>query len=305
VALLTKGPFEWHHAKGLETLCVRHAALGFAQALPGHPYEAVEPERPGQPRCDLMLLIADLAVEVRFLTARRPPEPANPKLLAPLLALSYAQNRAAAASEPRAAPAEQLAGFGAEGAGSVLYPLKEGVARGVDTEETLALVRGEHVVFVTKSFAKARTDWIGWTLFNQASTQSIVWDPARTPPVASVWPPSVFVEPGLAATPLPGPLEAMRAQLAGGAITPVSKEQLATALRRLFGGSEPLAQPVTPAMKRTYGDYLKASCDDRALWRLVDDGLAQVVHAYDLHGFAIVLWRELTPSATIVPFPAP
>jgi hypothetical protein len=40
--------------------------------------------------------------------------------------------------------------------------------------------------------------------------------------------------------------------------------------------------------------YLKSSCDDAALWRIIDDGLAQVHNAYDLRGFAAILWRELT-----------
>jgi hypothetical protein len=289
----TPEPFEWHHAHDVETMCVTSPDIGFFQALPGHPYETREPVRPGQPPCDLMATVADLAARVRYRRAQRPASPEDPILLAQLLALTYARARSSDPGEPRPAPADQLAAFGAEGAASVMYPLADPASRDGDTEETLVLVRGDHVIVITKSFTRATTDPIAWALFNQASTQSIVWDPARRPPVASVWPPGVFLEPGVAATARPGPRATLRAALAASAAGSDDERALAEALRRLFGGSEPLAQPVTPAMKQTYADYLKASCDDRALWTAIDVGLAQVENAYDLHGFAIVLHREL------------
>jgi hypothetical protein len=112
-----------------------------------------------------------------------------------------------------------------------------------------------------------------------------------------VWPPSVFVEPGVAGKPKSEPLAALKRGLSTTQVPPKEKELLADALRVLFGGSAPLAQPVTADMKKIFAGHLKASCDDRALWKLVDDGLARVENAYDVHGLAIVLWRELTGRA--------
>jgi hypothetical protein len=123
------------------------------------------------------------------------------------------QKRAVTPVEPHAAAPEQLARFGAEAAASVMYELADGADDEANAEEVLVLVRGEWAMVIAKSFDKAKTDWIAWTLFNQAATQSIVWDPARIPPVESVWPPSVFVEPGIAATPKPQALEAVRREL--------------------------------------------------------------------------------------------
>jgi hypothetical protein len=281
-------PFEWEHAPGLETLWLHDTRSGFCQLVPGHAFQAVEPHS------DLLVIVGDLRVKMRYRLVPRPAGSPPGTELAPLLALAWARTRAESPGEPTLAPPAQLAGFGVDGAASLMYTLTPGIDREADTEEILVLVRGAQVMSIVKSFAQARTDWIGWTMLNQAATQSIVWDPARRPPVASVWPDGAFVEPGVFATARPGPRDAMRAQLSASAIAPAEQQALATALRRLFAGSEPLAQPVTDDMKRTYADYLKASCDDRALWALVDDALLQVRHAYDLHGFAIVLWRELT-----------
>jgi hypothetical protein len=35
------------------------------------------------------------------------------------------------------------------------------------------------------------------------------------------------------------------------------------------------------------------SCNGTSLWRAIDKGLSMVQNAYDLHGFAITLWREV------------
>lgn len=289
--------FDWHHSADLETLCVVGDEIGFFQALPGHPYEVIGPGQPDPLPCDLLVAVADLGVQVRYRLARRPDGPDDPQALAQALAYTYPKARSPEPGEPRPAPAEQLARFGAEGAASILYPLRDGIARGFDSEETLVLVRGDRAIVVTKTFTRAKTDPIAWALFNQASAQSIVWDPARRPPVASVWPRSVFLEPGVHGVAKPEPRAALLAALHASSTEPSTgsndERALAEALRRLFAGSEPLAQPVTPEMKHTYGDYLKASCDDRALWTVIDTGLALVENAYDLHGFAIVLWREL------------
>jgi hypothetical protein len=290
----TTKTFDWHHSADLETLCVVGDEIGFFQALPGHPFEVTEPSRPGQLPCDLMVLVADVGAQVRYRLAQRPSGPDDPNLLAQVLAYTYPKARSPEPGEPRPAPPEQLAQLEVDGAASILYPLGNGIARGFDTEETLALVRGDRVVVITKTFARAATDPIAWALFNQASTQSIVWNPARRPEVASVWPPSVFLVPGVPGESRPGPRALLRAALDASSATSDDRRALAEALRRLFGGSEPLAQPVTPEMKKTYADYLKATCNDRALWDAIDGGLARVENAYDLHGFAIVMWRELT-----------
>jgi len=285
-------PFDWHHSPDLETLCIVGSELGFFQALPGHPFEWTEPAQPGQPPCDLAVQVADLGVHVRYRLAPRPAGPGDPQQLAQGLAYTYPRARSDQPGEPRSATTDQLVRFGADGAASILYPLKAGVAHGFDREEALALVRGDHVVVITKTFSSA-IDPIGWALFNQASTQSIVWDPARRPAVASVWPPSIVLEPGVQGTARPGPCAALRAALRTSTAGADDRRALAGALRRLFGGSEPLAQPITPEMKRTYADQLRASCDDRALWTAIEIGLSMVQNAYDLHGIAIVMWREL------------
>jgi len=290
---MTAKTFDWHHSADLETLCVVGDQLGFFQAVPGHPFEVSEPVRPGQPPCDLMLRIADLGAKVRYRLAQRPSGPDDVSLLAQALAYAYPKARSTEPGEPRTAPPEQLARFGADAGASVLYPLREGVERGLDTEETLALVKGDRVIVITKTFARATTDPIAWALFNQASTQSIVWDAARRPPVASVWPPSAFLAPGVKGTPLPEARASLRTSLDASTAGPDERRALADALRRMFGGSEPLAEPVTADMKAVFADALKASCDDRALWETIERGLALVSNAYDLHGFAIVLWREL------------
>jgi hypothetical protein len=240
-----------------------------------------------------MVVLADLGVQVRYRLAARPSGPDDPQLLAQALAYGYPRARSEEPDEPRPAPTQQRMAFGVDGAASVLYPLRDGVARGFDSEETLALVRGDRVVVVTKTFSSA-IDPIAWALFNHASTQSISWDPGRRPPVASVWPPGVFLAPGVQGTARPEPRAQLQAALQASAAEPEDKRALAAALRQLFGGSEPLAQPVTPRMKQTYADFLKASCNDRALWDAIDIGLALVENAYDVHGLAIVLWRELS-----------
>lgn len=296
--MTTTKPFDWHHSSDLETLCVVGEEIGFFQALPGHPFERSEPSRPGELPCDLALLVADLGAQVRYRLAPRPSGPDDPQLLAQALAYSYPRARSDEPGEPRSAPDEQRARFGVDGAASILYPLKEGVARGFDREETLALVRGDRVVVITTTFSSA-VDPIAWALFNQASTQSITWDPARRPPVATVWPHGVFLEPGVKGTARSEPRAALRRLLAESAASADDKRALAEALRRMFGGSEPLAQAVTPEMKRVYAEVLKASCNDRTLWATVDAGLVLVENAYDVHGLAIVLWRELTP--TLIP----
>ena len=285
--------FEWHHAADLETLCVVGESIGFFQAVPGHPFEVSEPTRPGQPPCDLMLRIADLGAKVRYRLGPRPSGPDDPRLLAQTLAYTYPKARSPEPREPRTAPPEQLARFGADAAASILYPLREGTERGLDTEETLALVKGDRIVVITKTFARATTDPVAWALFNHASTQSIVWDAARRPRVASVWPPGTFLAPGVKGTPLPEARAALRAALDASTAGPDERRALADALRRMFGGSEPLAEAITADMKATFADALKASCNDRALWATIDGGLALVSNAYDLHGFAITLWREL------------
>jgi hypothetical protein len=287
--------WQWHHAPGLETMCVTNAELGFFQALPGCPWEVTEPTPPGQVPCAFMAMIGELEMPVRYFMMRRPPHAMDPALLAPLLARTWAQGRAAELGETRPAPAEQLARFGVEGAGSIQYTLKAGVGERVDTEETLALVRGDSVLFIVKSFAKAKMNPISWALFNSASTQSISWrGPGQPlPPVASVWPASVFLEPGVQGQAKPEARNRLQAALHGSEAGSADEGALAKALTALFGGSEPLAQPVTADMKKTYADYLKASCDNRVLWGAIDHGLTMVENAYDLHGFAIVLWREI------------
>ena len=289
---MTPPPFDWHHAPELETLCVVGKAIGFFQALPGHPFERSAPGGPGQLPCDLMVMLADLGVQVRYRLAARPSGPDDPQLLAQALAYAYPKARSDQPDEPRPASAQQLMSFGVDGAASALYPLRDGVARGFDREETLALVRADRVVVITKTFASA-IDPIAWALFNHASTQSISWDPGRQRPVASVWPRGVFLAPGVHGTARPEPRAQLQAALQASAAGPDDKRALAAALRQLFGGSEPLAQPVTPQMKQTYADFLKATCNDRGLWAAIDVGLALVENAYDLHGLAIVLWREL------------
>jgi hypothetical protein len=288
-------PFDWHHSSDLETLCVVAGEIGFFQALPGHPLERTEPVLLGQLPCDLAVLIADLGVQVRYRLAPRPAGPGDPQLLAQALAYTYPRARSDQPGQPRPAPVDQRVQLGADGAASILYPLKDGVAPGFDREETLALIRGDRVVVITKTFSSG-IDPIAWALFNQASTQSIVWDPAGCPPIASVWPPGVFLEPGVHGIARSGPRTALLAALSASSAGPDDRRALRDALRRLFGGSEPLAQPITAAMKNSFADQLKASCDDRALWKVIDVGLAMVENAFDLHGLAIVLWRELVPS---------
>jgi hypothetical protein len=290
----TTKTFDWHHSSDLETLWVVGEDIGFFQALPGHPFELTEPSRPGQLPCDLTVMVGDLGARVRYRLARRPSGPDDAGVLAQALAYTYPKVRSPEPGDPRSAPPEQLARFGADGAASILYRLADGIEPGFDTEETLALVKGDRVVVITKTFAGAKTDPIAWALFNQASAQSIVWDPARRPAVASVWPPGVFLAPGVHGAARSEPRAALRAALDASAAGSGDRRALADALRRLFGGSEPLAEPVTAEMKKTYADYLKTACDDRALWGAIDAGLALVENAYDLHGLAIVLWRELT-----------
>jgi hypothetical protein len=273
---------------------IRDSRCGFSQLLPGHPCHAVEDPGPGRPACDFLVTSAELPIKVRYLLKPRPANALDPKLMAPALALVYARSRGESPGEPSPAQSQQLAGFAAEGAGSILYALQPRLEDDVDTEETLVLIRDRWVMFVSKSFAKERIDPVAWSLFNGAATQSIVWDPTRTLPIESVWPPSLFLEPGVAGNAKPGPRDAFRRALAAQQIAPAEKEGLARALRQLFGIGEPPTQPVTAEMKQTMSRYLRAACDDQRLWQIVDDGLAQVVIAYDLHGLAIVLWRELT-----------
>jgi hypothetical protein len=123
-------PFDWHHAPDLETLCVVGEGIGFFQALPGHPFERTEPSRPGQLPCDLTVMLADLGVQVRYRLAARPSGPEDPQLLAQALAYAYPKARSDKPGEPRSAPPQQLAAFGVDGAASVLYPLRDGVAPG-------------------------------------------------------------------------------------------------------------------------------------------------------------------------------
>ena len=293
-------PFDWHHAPDLETLCVVGDAIGFFQALPGHPFERTESSRPGQLPCDLMVMLADLGVQVRYRLAARPSGPDDPRLLAQALAYAYPRARSDHPDEPRPAPAPQLLAFGVDGAASILYPLRDGAAPRFDREETLALIRGDRVIVITKTFSSS-IDPTAWALFNHASTQSISWDPGRRPPVASVWPPGVFLAPGVQGIAQPEPCAKLQAVLQSSAAGPDDKRALAAALRQLFGGSEPLAQPVTPQMKQTYADFLKASCNDHSLWAAIDLGLALVENAYDIHGLAIVLWRDLTEPVSSEP----
>jgi hypothetical protein len=290
--------FDWHHAPGLETLCVVSEDLGFFQALPGCPFEMTEPTPPGQVPCAFMLMIGELEVPVRYYLMRRPPDAIEPALLGPLLARTWAQRRGTELGETRPATAEQLARWGVEGAGSVQYRLAPGVHRdaGLDREETLALVRGDSVLLVAKSFQQAKLDPLAWALFNAASTQSISWrGPGQTlPPVASVWPATnVFVQPGVRAEAKPQ-AQALVADAFDGAEPDGKEEQaLAAALRGLVGGSEPLAQPLTPEMKQTLGEHLKSTCESPILRSAIDLGLSRCKSSYDLRGFAILAWRAL------------
>src|SRR5262249_29437854 len=154
--------WEWRHAEGLETMCVTNAELGFFQALPGCPWEVTEPVRPGQVPIAYQVMIGELEMPLRYYVMRRPPHAIEPELLAPLLARTWAQGRGAELGETRPATVEQLARFGVESAGSVQYTLKPDVVRGADTEDTLALVRGDTVLFIVKSFAKAKMDPLAW-----------------------------------------------------------------------------------------------------------------------------------------------
>lgn len=266
---------------------------GFSVAFPGHPHRTPILNHDDVPSHDARVMIKDIPVEIRMRVDKRP-EGIQATPLAIALAQTFAGNRTR--SEIKVSPAQekQRKLWTVEGAASTMYPLKTFDPSGADSEEVLVLVRENHVVTLTKSFAGAFTDSTRWTLFNSACAGSIRWNPRKVAKqVPHLWPRSTFLDPGIQGT-LP---EIRRAEAR--ALTtrlPRSPELLKEAFPRLdtlIHGSEPPWDPFDEDLRTFVGRYLSEVFDRTAIRAYVEQEMARLQCAHDMRGLALILRKAL------------
>lgn len=277
------------------------ARCGYSQVFPGRPSLRPCEPRPGEPRADAEVAIADLPLVVR-LRLDRMPAGLEARGVAASLCQAFANNRSGAASQVSTASATQLAAWGAAGACSALYPLP-----GTDEhEEVLVLARpgdgATWAMVITKRFSSS-IPRVPQAAFTAAASAELRWRPGEPAPARppAVWPESTFLEPGVACDLLPQRVEAMEGLAAGLAgAEPAALERVAERLAPLaLGASDAPASAVTDEMRATFARYLADVAEPAVVVELFARSLAEVHTAHDLRGLAIWLLKIVLTAASL------
>jgi hypothetical protein len=275
---------------------------GFSVAVPGYP-ERIAVDPTAQPVRHAVLRLQAAPIEVGFRLDRIPTHIAAEALM-PLIATAYAGGESDVAPEITIAGEELRRPWGAEGAASAIYPLKEPAPWGADVGEVTMLGRSAGpdeltMMVVSKRFDRQRVSPFVWASFNAAMMGSLSWQPGAAPPASApaLWPRSLWFKPGI----LMAPLDEQRilVGLLRALVLSATRETRA-ALRawvpRLCVVSVrptlPIGNGIREELRARFAP-LEIDSPARGLLRLTVDSLQSV---HDVRGLGQLLWEWTAPE---------
>ena len=277
-----------------DTALIYDSRSGYTQLVPGAPGMA-DPPRSSDPACDMRVRLTELPVDIRW-RVDGVGTSAQPQALASALATSYAGNRTDA-DQVHTQPAHpaQLARWGADGAASTLYPLRQLSEDGADMEELLVIVRGPYAVHQTRLFTRITTDPQLWARMVSACAGGIHWLPRPPTSVPPLWPGSTFVAPGLRMTLLPARMAQVAKARADAPTATARCEAITQRLQALMRGGEAPATPIGPAELSMYDQYLADTLEGTGLLPHAQQWMCDAQNAHDIRGVCTMLLATLPP----------
>jgi hypothetical protein len=168
---------------------------------------------------------------------------------------------------------------------------------GATHEDLAVLVKHGSVLTVTRRYAGAAEDWVRHAAFHAAAEATMLWDPHRYRYDARIWPTSTFLEPMLPPVLLQGRQNALPGIAAAMQLPPGEGEALGRVLEAMMRDDEPPWQPLAPEPRMRWAKELANAVRTEAVAALLRNGLAEVVTAHDLRGFALMTGMALSGGA--------
>jgi len=280
-----------------ETALFQDTRIGFSHALPGWPQATWVPPSPGEPPADAMVQFWDFPMWIRYRVETMTSHAPSAMHVAVDYAQRYAMHRTRDAIAAGPARDDRMHTWNVDAAAVASYALVGPDALGATHEDLAVLVKHGTVLTVTRRHAGAAEDWVRHAAFRAAADATMLWDPQRFRYDARIWPTSTFLEPMLLPVLLQGRQNALPGIAAAMQLAPGEGEALGKVLEAMMRNDDPPWQALAPEPRLRWAKELANAVKTEAVAALLRNGLAEVLTAHDLRGFALMTGMALSGGA--------